>query len=340
MKIALLTPTFYPYSGIDRMVEFHAKRFIEQGHTVCVFALDAAAQSSAIPIEVLGMPRGLTAQRMYRLLFFFDIPKIVKAVRQLKDFPAVYSYFYPMNILALLARRLYRARFVYYNPGLPPPETFQTLFQKVYIMLFRILSNWTAKKADSVISISKYLAEIFLKETGKASTVEYLSIDRSRFNSAVDRTRVRERLKLGSRPVMLYVGRLSPHKGIDLLLKSLRLVQHELPTATLLLVGKPTFPQYAKRLQRRAPSSVIFLGDVDDHELPSYYGACDVYTTTTLWEGFDLPLVEAQACGQPVIAFDLGPHRELIDSHGVLVPPRDVRAFASAVVSMLQKKKP
>jgi len=60
-------------------------------------------------------------------------------------------------------------------------------------------------------------------------------------------------------------------------------------------------------------------------------------SVATLWEGFNLPLVEAQACGRPVIAFDLGPHPEVVEHNltGLLVPPSDTVALAKAMVKLL-----
>jgi len=84
-------------------------------------------------------------------------------------------------------------------------------------------------------------------------------------------------------------------------------------------------------------SSVVFAGYVPDDEIPAYYAACSVYATATLWEGFDLPLAEAQACGRPVVAFNLGPHPEVVieGKTGYLTPPRDVNAMARAIQSLL-----
>ena len=104
-----------------------------------------------------------------------------------------------------------------------------------------------------------------------------------------------------------------------------------------MIVGKHTFAGYSRRLKSMSNSSVIFAGYVPDEEMPAYYAACSVYATATLWEGFDLPLAEAQACGRPVVAFSLGPHPEVVleGKTGHLSPPRDVHAMAIAIQSLL-----
>ncbi|GAF67333.1 unnamed protein product [marine sediment metagenome] len=86
--------------------------------------------------------------------------------------------------------------------------------------------------------------------------------------------------------------------------------------------------------------SVIFTGDVPDEELPLYYAVCDIYATATLWEGFDLPVAEAQACGKPVVAFDIGPYKEIINKEGVLVYAGDVKQLADRALSIMRRLSP
>lgn len=137
--------------------------------------------------------------------------------------------------------------------------------------------------------------------------------------------------------MILFIGRISPHKGVDLLIKSFHILLERIPNAKLLIVGKHTFGAYSKRLKDIAGPSVIFTGFVSDNDLPEYYGACDAYATASLWEGFDMPLVEAQACGKPAVAFDIGPHKELIDDRGILVPPKNILQFSKALEKILSQ---
>ena len=71
--------------------------------------------------------------------------------------------------------------------------------------------------------------------------------------------------------------------------------------------------------------------------LPYYYAACDVYVTCSLWEGFDIPIAEAAACGKPSVAFDIGSHKEVL-KNGTLVKENDLEAFKNAIVKILRKK--
>ena len=342
MKIALLTPTFCGFSGIDRVVETQAARLTAGGDSVTIFALQADLDPPpGVTLRVLGMPQELLWQRFYRLLLPLDILHNNRYTRLLKGFDIVYSHQYPMNWLAWLAKKKYGCRYIYYNYGVAPPEAFSGLIERTYMGLFTLFSNWTARKAGSAVSISRYLQQQLKKDTGIESRVVYCTIDLKRFHPGLDGSPIRRKYGLEGRPVMLYLGRISPHKGIHLLIEAFNLARKKAPGAALIIAGKHTFPRYTERLKSMADDNVIFAGYVSDEETPLYYAACDIYTTATLWEGFDLPLAEAQACARPVIAFNLGPHPEIVeqDKTGLLVPEADTAAMAEAMVRLINDDK-
>lgn len=339
MEIAHLTPTFSAFSGIDRVVHSLAAEQKDQGNDVTIFALEADMKPPEnVGLKIMAMPRNPTWQRIYRLTMPLDIHKALKWVPRLKGFDIIYSHQYPMNWLAYLAKRFYRVKYVYYNYGIAPSWTFSNFIERTYMRLITFLANWTIKRADGAISISQFLQQRLEKETGLISEVAYPKIDISQFHEGLDGLPVREKYNLGSSPLLVYIGRISPHKGVHLLIEAFNLVRQEIPDAKLLIVGKHTFPGYSKKLKELADDSVIFAGYVSDEELPHYYAACDVYTTATMWEGFNLPLVEAQACGKPVVAFNMGPHPEVVKDGetGFLVPPGDTSALAKAMIKLLK----
>jgi len=333
MKIALLTPTFSKFSGIDRVLELDAEEYSKKGHDITIFALKATMQSRYAKIIEMGMPKNPLIERIYRLFFYFDSKKIKKYVDMLKDYDAAISYFYPMNWLAYKAKKKYKIRYIYYDFGIAYPWLFG-FFERIYMRLFILMNNFTIKNCDEAFSISKFLKNELKKQAGIDSKVKYCKIDEKRFHKGIKGNKIRKKYNLKKEPVLLYVGRISPHKGIHLLIKAFNLVINKIPNAKLLIVGKPTFDSYSRMLKKLAKRNVIFTGFIKDDELPYYYAACDLYTTATLWEGFDLPVVEAQAIGKKVVAFDLCSHPEVV-KNGILVKPNDINAFAEAITKVL-----
>ena len=91
-------------------------------------------------------------------------------------------------------------------------------------------------------------------------------------------------------------------------------------------------------LKKQANKDVIFTGFVEDNELGVLYQVADVYVSCSLSEGFNLPLIEAQYFGLPVVAFDIPTHREVIGDEEFLVKRGDVRGFANRICQILKQK--
>jgi glycosyltransferase involved in cell wall biosynthesis len=337
MKIALLTPTFSGFSGPDRVVWNEADELSEK-NDVTIFCFKADMKHPKARIIELGVPKNKTLERIYKLFFFLDIFKVRKITRMLKDYDRVISFLYPMTIPAHNARIFYKTHYTYYDVGLAYPRLFRSFSERLAMRLIIWLTKMTVRNADDAISISKFLSSELKKDTGLESKIKYVRIDKERFNLHVDNKKtdaVKKKYAL-SKPTLLYVGRISPHKGVHLLLKAFNIVKETLPKAKLLVVGKHTFDAYSKELQKLDKGNVIFTGFIPDEDLPYYYNACDLYVSASLWEGFNMPAVEAQYCGKNVVAFDVGSHKEVVKD-GKLVKEGDVKAFADAIIGLCKK---
>jgi len=335
MKYAFLTPTFFPHSGIDRVVEIKAKQYLALGHSVKIITLKSSI-SSEIPVIILGLPKNLFLQRIYRLFFFFDKRTINKALTILKEADRIECHFYPMSIIGLAAKKRFNKTYFYYDYGVPPVSSFPGFLEKLYIVVFKLFSAFYAKRADHIVTISRYLTKNYPKRFQPKISVQYIDIDHHRFHPGISGQKVRDLYELSSDPIVLFVGRISPHKGLHLLIKAFSLCRQKIPNAKLIIVGKSSFPVYENKLRRMSDRNVIFAGFVKDEDLPEYYAACSVYATASLWEGYDMPLAEAQACGKRAVTFDIGSHNEVIDHKtGILVKKDDINGFAQALIQQM-----
>ncbi len=337
MRIAILVPTFSKFSGPDRVVEEEAEALSKKNEVV-VFAFKGDISPKNYDVVFLGAPRSAFLERLYRLFFFADFFKIRKLTDKLRDFDEIISFMYPMTILACNAKKKFNKRYIYYDMGIAFPELFFKLSERIYLRIFRWLTKQTIKSADKAICISGFLKQELQKEVNLPAEIKYVNIDKKRFNKNISKAKadeIKKKFDIKGK-MLLYVGRISPHKGIHLLIKAFKIVNEKFPDAKLVIVGKHTFDDYSKKLKALANENVIFAGFVPDGELPYYYKAADLYTTATLWEGFDIPAVEAQAAGKKVVAFNIGSHPEVIKD-GTLVEPGNVEKFADAVLRLLEK---
>lgn len=337
MKVAILVPNFVEFDGSARVAKFQAEELAQQGNEVAVFALAASMKPQGCALFVMGMPQSLFWQRIYRLLFPLDVLKVLGWLPRLKHFDEVIVHLYPLTWLACLAKRFYKVRYTFWYHGIMDPYFFPYLHERLYIRLQIFLTRLTVKNADRAVAVSKYAQEELKRYTGLNGEVVYNRVDLSKFHPGLNGTHVRGNYKLGNAPVMLFVGALRPVKGIHLLIQAFNLVKGKMPDARLVIVGSWDYPYYLEELKRLGGDSVIFAGVVPHDDLPYYYAMCDIYATCSLWETYNLPLVEAQLCGKPTVAFNIGPHQEVIHEKGVLVETGNAEKFAQACIQKLEQ---
>lgn len=140
---------------------------------------------------------------------------------------------------------------------------------------------------------------------------------------------------LGPGPTLISVGRLIPSKGHDLLIRMLSSVLEKWPEATLQIVGQGPDQASLERLARELGVSehVHFLGFRPD--VNQLLQQADLFVYASWIEGFSLVIAEANAVGLPVVTVDLPVTRETAPPRSVLFVERDARAFADAVLHVL-----
>jgi len=338
MRIAILVPNFVEFDGAARVAEIQAKELAREGHQVVVFTFVADIPADGFTIYVMGMPRSLFWQRLYRLFFPLDLLKTLKWLPRLKKYDEIIVHLYPLTWLGYLAKKLYKVKYTFWYHGIMPPHFFAHLYERIYINLQILLTRLTVSNVDRAVAVSKYAQKELKRYTSLDSEVVYNKIDLTRFHLGVDGTKIREKYNLGDDPVILFVGTLRPVKGVHLLIQAFKLIKQKIPQAKLIIVGRPDYPYYFKRLKQMSDDSVIFAGFVPREELPAYYAACDIYATCSLWETFHLPAIEAQACGKPIVVWHES-SREIISNNGVLVEMGNIKKFAQACIEKLMQVK-
>jgi glycosyltransferase involved in cell wall biosynthesis len=143
---------------------------------------------------------------------------------------------------------------------------------------------------------------------------------------------VRARYGLGAAPFILAVGTLQPRKNYARLVQAF--AQGSLPEANLVIAGGKGWMSdaiFAEVERQRLGSRVIFPGFVADDDLPALYSAAAVLAYPSTYEGFGLPILEAYACGTPVVTSIAACLPEVAGEGALLVPPTDVAALAEAL---------
>jgi glycosyltransferase involved in cell wall biosynthesis len=145
---------------------------------------------------------------------------------------------------------------------------------------------------------------------------------------------------LDHRPYILCVGTLEPRKNHSRLIAAYyAVVRHqEYPECDLIIVGKPGWGTPGIRKQVAdldLHASVRFLADVSNDELAALYSAALFAAYPSLYEGFGLPVLEAMACGCPVLTSDASSMPEVAGGAALLVDPTDIDSIASGLRTLL-----
>ncbi len=208
--------------------------------------------------------------------------------------------------------------------------------------LWRSLGLWALSKADQVMAVSHALRTTVVEQYGAdGDKIRVIpdGVDVSRF-IPMARAEVLNRLGLQNEgSIVLYVGAIKRSKGIDYLLKAAgRLVETVDRRVKFLLVGEGDYERQAKLLAERLgiTDAVDFVGNRPNQEIPMWMNACDVLVLPSLSEGFGVVLIEAMACGKPVIATTCGGPEDIVNpDNGILVPPGDEAALSRALREVL-----
>ena len=156
-----------------------------------------------------------------------------------------------------------------------------------------------------------------------------------------DQRAARDRLGLDGHCTLLYVGRLEPIKGLEVLIHTVSVLEAPRPVRLLVVGGGERNGEYGK-LERLTQELAIedkveFLGSRDHGLLPLYYQAADVCVVPSYYESFGLVALEAMACGTPVVASRVGGLQTIVRDNrsGYLVPWHCPDAFADRLEVLL-----
>ena len=207
------------------------------------------------------------------------------------------------------------------------------------------LKRWALGRMTRVTAVSQGLADS-IQRLSSEHPVDVISmgVDVDRFRSMRGGSRLKRSLNLDG-PMILFVGRLAEKKGVRYMIDAMPGVLRAAPAAAFVIVGDGPL---RLELERRADTlgiaeSVRFMGAKRPDELPEFYSAADVFVGPSIVarggdaEGVPVSLMEAMACGTPVVTTDVGGIGELVthDRTGLVVKERDPAGLAESVSRIL-----
>jgi len=246
-------------------------------------------------------------------------------------FPAVYNQSF--NPLALLEKT--RGRPFVFGPisahFYPRP-----LDEKVFMGLTSKLHMETIRKCDRVITITQQVKNLYSRavEDEKIGVIP-IGVDTSFFKP-------QEKCDQRDFYEILCVGYLYKLKGVEFLIRSMEVIAKEQRDVKLRIVGEGPEKSRLRDLTKvlDLEEKVIFEGLVPHTKIANYYQQCDIFCFPTLGEPFGKVVLEAMACGKPVVASKIGGPVEIIQDGetGFLVPPAQPKILADTILKLLSEE--
>jgi glycosyltransferase involved in cell wall biosynthesis len=216
--------------------------------------------------------------------------------------------------------------------------------------VFWQLKWWSAISifiSKAVIAISNSTKDDIVRHypSAKEKThVTYLAYDTNQFNQNISEKDVRRVMNKYSivDDYILYLGTLKPSKNIEGLVEAFGEVERNVPGIKLIVAGKKGWlyePIFKKVQEVGLEKKVIFTDFVDEKDKAGLIKGARAFVLPSFWEGFGLDVLNAMACGVPVVASSVGSLPEVVGDAGVLVDPNSVDNVAKGILRVLSMDK-
>ena len=344
LRVAIFSNAYTPtISGVVTSVRLFRQGLVAQGQDVHVFTPQAEHYEDSEPY-VYRLPALIDLSKAYEVSLALPLRWPMRRTMEGIKPHLIHSQ-HPALVGELALRYAQELR-------LPLVYTFHTRYDAVVQSRLSLLSDWAGQVAREVVqeylshcshviapteSIRRMVHNDY--DVDVPVTVLPTPIDLARFEN-LDPAPVRRRYNLEGKKVLMYLGRISPEKNLDLLIRAFARVHAQRPQTVLLIVGRGPNDQDLRALATslHLDEHVIFAGAVPHTDVPQHMAAADLFTFASAAETQGLVLIEAMAAGTPIVAVR-GPGADdlLADSGAGLLTRGDDDALADAILSLLNR---
>ena len=328
MKIALVSPYDYAFPG---GVTFHiaqlARQFLQAGHQLKILAPCSSRNPPSPHLIPLGRPLPVpSGGSIARITLSFWLQPRIKAMLNQENFDIVHCHEPLTPLLPPLVLEAARC---------PRLGTFHACHEQPrgYGLTRRVLQRWF-QRLDGLIAVSIPARDFISQHFPGDYEIIPNGVDLEQYRPDTLPLAEFQDGKLN----ILFVGRLEKRKGVDYLLRAFAQLKGEGRQVRLIIVGPGTRLRKGYEKIAREIGDVVFAGYVPNPDLPRYYASAHVFCApATGEESFGMVLLEAMAMGRPVVATAILGFSQLVSpgEDGLLVPPRDETALASALRELL-----
>ncbi len=198
------------------------------------------------------------------------------------------------------------------------------------------------KRADLIIADSEFTKNEIIEKwniSQEKIKVTYLGVGEEFYPIEDEIIIAKVKHKYGIKnKYILYVGNIEPKKNLIRLIEAFFQLRNSITGYNLVITGGKSWffdHVFQKVNELNLQKEVIFTGYISDEELPALYNGADIFIFPSLYEGFGIPVIEAMACGTPVITSNVASLPEVVGEAGVLVDPFNLEEITTAMYQLL-----
>lgn len=313
MKIALFASLMSPippngYGAHEQMI-WELKKEFDKKHDTHIFTL---------------------GKKLFPIDLFTEVYYGKKICKELRNFDVVNGFY---GIPSFFPSREIE-NFVF-TEGNPIPRNPLPLGTRAYRMRYKLslaIERRVLENSGAITSASRAV---------KQNILDFANIPENKVNViyyAVD-TEIYKPLDVQRKNAVLYAGRVTPDKGLDILIEAFKIIQREHPNIELLLAGPQPWGEYMKKLVHQAKElNCSFLGNLESNELIKLYNQTLFTVLPSRSEAFGRTVIEANACGKPVVTSDLPCFKEIVTKNG-LISQLDPTDLAEKILLLIEDGK-
>lgn len=334
--VLYIIDTFVELAGAERNLYEIVTRLNKEKYQPIVFALQGGPLIGVLNKDGI-LAKDLKLKRIYGLKAFIEVIKLVRFINN-KLVKIVVTYHESSDFWGGLIAKLCNVPVI-----ISSRRDMGYKLKNRHFLFYNLINNLIF---DKIITVSDAVKKMLIKKQNakenKITTI-YSGVDLERFNRNFDVNKIKMSLGLIiDEPVVGIFAALRPVKGHTYFLEAASIVLQSISDAKFLIVGWHD-DNYFLKLKNLSEGlgisqSVIFTGGRNDTE--EVLSVIDISVISSLSEGFSNTILETSAAGKPIVATNCGGNPEAIvdGDTGILVPPKDAKALAEAILYLLQNR--
>ena len=315
-RILWFTDTIDDLNGVSVTLREVGRIAFEQGYDLKIAASLGQGLHDTLP-NVMNLPSIHQFNLPYYESYRLAVPSILKSLREIYLFDPDRIYIStpgPIGMLGLTASKLLNVKSVGFYHTDFAMQARQIVEDRSVARILEWYTRWFYGAMDEIrVPTMRYIDVLEARgfDPGKMRRFgRGVDLDVFRPHADAGRAFLRERFDIGGGITLLYAGRVSADKGLDLLVQVFRRLSEKRPDLTLLIAGDG--PYLCTLKAKTNGEGVVFTGRVDNARMPQVYGAAHVFVFPSATDTFGKAVLEAQACGLPAVVSDEGGPQEII----------------------------